>query len=131
MRWRHFYKIKPIDGLEVGDVVEGLEAGIYFDFNAPIVTNPANTEIINNLSTVFFEFEKGIHIYPNPSDGIVNISVGNGMEISKVEVYSITGQKILQQKMTKIDISSFPQGMYFVKIYSAEGAETVKKLIKD
>ncbi|HET8886846.1 MAG TPA: T9SS type A sorting domain-containing protein, partial [Salinimicrobium sp.] len=125
------YKIKPKDDVVVGDIIDG-DAAIYFDFNQPIITNVASTEIVETtMSTDFFNLENSIKIYPNPSNRMVNISAGNGIEIQRIEIYSITGQKLLQQQSENdIDISNFPEGMYFMKIYSVEGNEIVKKLIK-
>ncbi|MFD2434034.1 BspA family leucine-rich repeat surface protein [Mesonia maritima] len=42
------YKIKPKNDVTVGDFIEG-DARIYFDFNAPIITNMTSTEIIDNI----------------------------------------------------------------------------------
>ncbi len=41
------FKIKPKTDIEVGDVFNAV-AGIYFDFNPPIVTNIATTEIVEH-----------------------------------------------------------------------------------
>jgi|GEM_PF-2731043 len=39
------YKIKPVAGIQAGDIMSG-NASIYFDFNLPIITNTVTTEVI-------------------------------------------------------------------------------------
>src|SRR5690606_7744005 len=43
------YKIKPKSNVQVGDVISG-DAAIYFDFNAPIITNMVHTQSVEPLS---------------------------------------------------------------------------------
>lgn len=76
-----------------------------------------------------------ISVYPNPSKGIYNISLGD-INPSSIEVYDLTGKIILNQREAKIsnfetiiDISNVSQGIYFVKI-SADDQSIVKRIIK-
>lgn len=65
-------------------------------------------------------------IFPNPSAGKFTINTPN--TLSKIEVYNVIGEKILEQENSnEIDLSSSPKGMYLVKIY--EGLNTVTKRI--
>ncbi|AXG73005.1 BspA family leucine-rich repeat surface protein [Flavobacterium arcticum] len=43
------YKIKPVADIAVGDIISG-DAEIYFDYNLPIITNDATTEVILPLT---------------------------------------------------------------------------------
>lgn len=124
------YKIKPKEDIAVGDVIEG-NAAIYFDYNEPIITNTVSTEIVETLAVATPEFSQDIQLYPNPTSGMVNLSVAKGMEISKIAVYDITGKRLLVQKNTKaINLENFSAGIYFVTIMGADGAKTRKKVIK-
>ena len=40
------FKIKPKDNVQIGDIIEN-KAYIFFDFNAPIITNTVSTEIVD------------------------------------------------------------------------------------
>jgi surface protein len=42
------YKIKPIAGIAIGDVMDG-DAAIYFDYNLPIITNVASTTVVADI----------------------------------------------------------------------------------
>ena len=53
-------------------------------------------------------------IFPNPSTGVFTI---NAPGENRVELYSIKGENLFQQNFidsTKVDLTTFPKGMYFV-----------------
>jgi hypothetical protein len=55
-------------------------------------------------------------IFPNPSTGVFTI---NAPGENRVEVCSIKGENVLQQNFldtTKVDLTAFPKGMYFILI---------------
>ena len=91
-----------------------------------IYTNPEyNTcdidEVEENLA------ENNISIYPNPAKDFVKILNDNTLNISYVEIFDLTGRKVLNaEKANDIDISSLPEGQYFVKIIGE--TTIVKKL---
>jgi hypothetical protein len=87
------------------------------------------------LSSENFELNN-VFIYPNPSKGIFNISLGN-LQPTGIEVYDLTGKKVYEKKEvtisnfeTKIDLSNVTQGIYFVKIID-NNQSTVKRIIKE
>jgi photosystem II stability/assembly factor-like uncharacterized protein len=91
--------------------------------------------ISGTLSSENFELNN-VFIYPNPSKGIFNISLGN-LQPTGIEVYDLTGKKVYEKKEvtisnfeTKIDLSNVTQGIYFVKIID-NNQSTVKRIIKE
>jgi polyhydroxybutyrate depolymerase len=70
-------------------------------------------DIINSASELI------TRIYPNPSDGIINIET-DYFDNSIVEIYSISGLKLLsislQSNSEGIDVSGLPKGIYFLKV---------------
>ncbi len=66
----------------------------------------------------------GILIWPNPTDGIFNISISKSAEdIQRVEIVNINGQVISQLSQSSgntitMDISGQPAGLYFVRTYT-------------
>ena len=127
-----YFKIKPNAGYAIGDVIEN-SASIYFDFNAPIITNTFQTEFVETLSVTSFE-AVNFTIYPNPAKDEVTIQlVNSNFETGKVNLYNIQGKVILkdiyiQEHASSIDISSLESGLYFVELIIGNTA-TVKKLI--
>ncbi|MBP6039037.1 MAG: T9SS type A sorting domain-containing protein [Flavobacterium sp.] len=91
--------------------------------------------ISGTLSSENFELNN-VFIYPNPSKGMFNISLGN-LQPTGIEVYDLTGKKVYEKKEvtisnfeTKIDLSNVTQGIYFVKIID-NNQSTVKRIIKE
>ena len=75
-------------------------------------------------------------VYPNPSKGIFNISLGD-VQPTAIDVYDLTGKIILSKSAvqssnidTSIDLSNAASGVYFVKI-TADSLTTVKRIIKE
>ena len=122
------YKIKPIADLAVGDVISN-QANIFFDFNAPIITNIVTTQIVV-LGTPEIAFHN-LKLYPNPASEFVNLEFDEVSNLT-VNVFDIQGKLILKNNATtspfKLDVSGLESGMYFVKI-DGNGESITKKLI--
>ena len=128
-----YYKIKPLAGYKVGDIIPNT-AEIYFDFNPAVITNTFNTEFITTLSNTEFNNNE-FSIYPNPANDFVafkfNKSTSNLVDI---EVYDIQGKQIiniekaLKSTSLKLDVSGLSKGMYFVKLDDGN-LRIIKKLL--
>ena len=122
-------KIKSKNNLVSGDMVSK-RADIFFDYNAPIDTGMANT-IFQSLSIPNQEADSSISVYPNPSNGIINIE--SKSILKSIQLFDVQG-RLLQTKLqndTKVnfDISDKSNGVYFVKITSENGIK-IEKIIK-
>lgn len=88
------------------------------------------TGIINNHSSSIFK------IYPNPTDGIIRISIDKSMYGDYIiELYNNIG-RLLQKisiyendNISKVDLSDYPPGIYFIKLH-LKGDVFVHHLIK-
>ena len=71
-----------------------------------------------------------LNIYPNPAKD--ELFITSELLIKKVEVYSITGSLLLSDNNfnEKISVSTLPQGVYMVKVYTNEGL-AVRKIVKE
>ena len=132
------YKIKPKSNLQVGDSIKNF-AAIYFDFNEPVITNTAKTDILLFTGLADQISASKLFVYPNPSSQEINIQVSNtqGKRIN-LEVYNLFGQKVKSLFDGKImsselkqqfDISSLHQGVYLLQ-YNVDGVTKSKKIIK-
>lgn len=75
---------------------------------------------------------EGISIYPNPSNGIVNVSVVKNEEVS-ITVYDMLGQVVLTKiadGTTSIDLTGNGTGMYMVKVSNNNGSIVERVVIK-
>lgn len=124
------FKIKTKSTLVTGNTVTN-NANIYFDYNAPVLTNTASTTF-QALSNVNFVLDNSILISPNPTSSIININCNNN--INSVELYDVQGRllqsKIQNETSVSLDISSQSNGIYFVKINSDKGSK-VEKIVKE
>lgn len=66
-------------------------------------------------------------IYPNPTNGIVNI---DGYEIIEVKVYNVFGQLVKKTNENVIDLSRQNAGLYIIKIQTQLGIIT-KQIIRN
>ncbi|WP_298516933.1 T9SS type A sorting domain-containing protein [uncultured Kordia sp.] len=123
------FKIKPKAGYAIGDIIPA-QAGIYFDFNAPVITNNFLTEFIEPLS-VNELLETQIKIYPNPVTDILYIKLDQS-EVMNLQLVDIHGKQTLNKstegEQIELNISSLKSGIYFLKLNS-DTTQFTKKII--
>jgi hypothetical protein len=77
-----------------------------------------------------------VHVYPNPSSGIVNIEFGNDMSAVIVRWIDMQGQIVSEDKLNggirqrQYDLSSAPKGVYFLQVLSDEGISLHRVVIQ-
>ncbi|MFP9112687.1 BspA family leucine-rich repeat surface protein [Flavobacterium sp. RHBU_3] len=125
------FKIKPVDNVAVGDVING-QASIYFDYNAPIITNMVSTEIVAPTSNTSETIKESmVSVFPNPTDGLVHIKHAEGINVQKISIINLQG-RILMSKVDNdvIDVSGLSPGMYMVSVKTDKGTVTQKLIRK-
>lgn len=65
-------------------------------------------------------------VYPNPANNILNLDV----EVDEATVHNIAGQEVLKAGSKQINISSLPQGLYFIKA-SGSGNQYHARFVKN
>ncbi|MFC2137859.1 MXAN_6640 family putative metalloprotease [Bacteroidota bacterium] len=77
------------------------------------------------------------NIYPNPSSGMVYVSVDNSLNsISAIQIISISGEVILvnsiksNDQLFEIDMTSVEKGMYFLKLIEGNNMRIEKLIIE-
>lgn len=128
--WTYYPSDVTVPGLEVfenGNSLIRLYADVQFSDDNPLV-RPSAIKTGSVLSTGNFETNM-FAIYPNPSNGIINITTSEAVDI---DVIDVTGKTVHQHKSLEdnatIDLSSLPKGAYFIKV-SGENTNTTEKLI--
>ncbi|TDP57994.1 DUF7619 domain-containing protein [Flavobacterium dankookense] len=126
------FKIKTKPTLVLGDTFSN-EASIYFDYNFPIITEPAVTTVAA-LSNQDFDFGSYFALYPNPTKDILNFEVKNEIGIKSIQVYNTLGQIVLvvtnASTTRSIDVASLNAGAYFIKVTTDKGSAN-SKFIKE
>jgi|SRR5690625_12428 len=84
---------------------------------------------INELGVNGFD-KNNIHIYPNPTSGILNIAGGTGLK--SYQLYDLQGRLIQAAELTQpqIDLSKIEKGLYFLQIENQQGIVKNLKVIK-
>ena len=110
------YRISFLDALEEGTEITNT-ANIYFDFNEPIVTNTTLNTLYYPVGLNENMINNNVRIYPNPTNNLVNIEVG---EISEIKIYDTQSRLInsfvISDHSRSLDISEWAAGMYVVKV---------------
>ena len=122
------FKIKTLPTLVLGNSFSNT-ASIYFDFNHPIVTDPAVTTFAV-LKTKDFEFNDYFTLYPNPTSGILSITSKLAIELQSISIYNVLGQMVVSvpnaKGISNVDVSNLSTGNYFIKIVSDKGTSNAK-----
>jgi len=123
------FKIKSNAALSVGDTVSKT-ADIFFDYNAPVVTNVAETTF-QTLGIPENDHIQ-IRIAPNPASSAVSIT--SRAPIEKIELFDTLG-RILEVAYPSaasylLDVSRRPKGIYFIRMATALGVLT-EKIIRE
>ena len=71
-------------------------------------------------------------IFPNPTSGMLNVT--SNEEIDSIEIFNSVGTTVVSNNVagnsSAIDMSKLPNGMYFVRVSTANGIETVKVVLE-
>lgn len=106
-------------------------AYIYFDFNAPIVTNSTYNKIMK-VTSLADNNESVTALYPNPSNGIFTIELTT-KEKQTLQLFDITGNIVLSETIENgkagIDASHLAAGIYNISIKGNNGSVNKKLVI--
>lgn len=124
------FKIKTKPNLVIGDTFTN-KAGIYFDFNFPIITNTTSTTV-QLLGNQDFVFNEAFVLAPNPVKDILSITAKDGLSIQSLHIYNTIGQllEVQTQPDATLNVAHLPKGNYVVKINTNKGT-TATKFVKE
>ncbi|WP_261512964.1 DUF7619 domain-containing protein [Chryseobacterium paludis] len=124
------FKIKTKSNLVIGDSFSNT-AKIYFDYNAPIITNTSTTSVQNTLGTSEINNDKiQFSIYPNPVKDVLFIK--SKENIIKAEIYDIAGRILSSVSVTdnSVNTSELTKGNYIIKLFTKDKS-IMQKFIKN
>jgi hypothetical protein len=130
------YSIKQNPNLPPGTEMRN-SAAIYFDYNAPVITN-------QTLNTIQFPdgineavSEQDLTIYPNPANEELFVNLERIEDAISITICDIQGRVIRKVKTTKgttrqrLETGGFVNGLYFVQVEKANGQTITKKFVKN
>jgi hypothetical protein len=99
-------------------------------------SNESNTADEAAIEVGNSDFNTGIALYPNPTEGNVTITFGSDIKSTTlIQVYSMNGQLLTSVRtqdgdnQTTIDLSDQPNGIYLFHIENESGERVIKKII--
>jgi hypothetical protein len=94
------------------------------------VCNPSRSieASVDDLSQV-----DGINVFPNPTNGLVNIKVG--MKNANVDIFNLVGEKVYStfikdEETATVDLSDYPKGVYIVNITDGVQSQRTKLILQ-
>ncbi|MGR6088098.1 MAG: DUF7619 domain-containing protein [Arcticibacter sp.] len=124
------YRIKPDTNCLPGDVITS-SANIFFDYNPPIATNTAITEVVTVTDVLDWN---NIHwvLYPNPVNDFIHLIHEGGDFPQVLSITNLHGQIVFQKTLNashgqhriSCDVSTWSKGLYHLRI----GEDSIKFL---
>ena len=121
------YEIPVVYGVPTADVLSQIDyyylQGVGFSnlCFSPVSTNELEIEAAN------------IKVYPNPTNGLLNIDLNTLTEDVRIDVFNIVGQQVMStqnaRNLTTLDLSNVSNGVYFVRISNDEAVISKKVIV--
>ena len=67
-----------------------------------------------------------IKVYPVPAENEIFIQADG---FQKAEIYSVTGQKLMESILEKMNVGSLSQGVYLLKVYDRDGNSATQRVV--
>jgi len=97
--------------------------GIEFNPNNDIISRNSTATLGNDD----FSLLQAVKLYPNPASQTLNIELPSNVVMEKAVFYNTLGQVIKESKdATSFDVSSLPNGVNFIKIFTDSGVKQMK-----
>jgi hypothetical protein len=96
-----------------------LEEGVFFSYD------PCSVDAVEETTT-----SSCVNVYPNPTNGMLNIEGQGTMHISVMNVLGQTLQETCSEGNTTLDLSQYESGMYLIRIETESGIEVQKVSIR-
>jgi len=135
------YTIKLNSGLASGTQIRN-HASIYFDYNAPVVTNSTlntiGTAAPQGIKTQSSQNQGSFTIYPNPASKTFNALINSDAAgAADMIISDVTGKSLISKNITlqqgsqtvSTDISKLAPGVYFVSLDQNGKTQTQKLVI--
>jgi aminopeptidase N len=125
------------NGLFMDIVLEHTSDGQQFIIDVPFsvthIVFDIKRDIISKNSQAHFSIPdlglSELTVYPNPTDGMINLNAPNGIEVQKVSLFDLNGKKLLETYgKTQWNLAAFAEGIYLMDIQTNQGT-TQRKIV--
>lgn len=128
------FGLRPEHGLPEGSLLTN-RAGIYFDFNAPIITEYATTSVktVTSINDIASSGQK-ILIYPNPATDLLQIRTEHPVS-GILNIYDLQGRSVYSKRMAEgeqaLHIGQLSPGMYILVFNGKDIYYSAKLIVED
>ncbi len=129
--------ITAVDSAGIDTCVSTYCDSIGFDANGNLVYKGMTGFTINVIdpATIGLEekvLESSLSLYPNPAADKANLSWDASLNVQNVEVYSISGQKLIDFQPTSntAEIKGLESGAYLVRVSSKTASKTLRLIVE-
>ncbi len=111
------------------------KAAIYFDFNAPVITNMVyhtiGTHFVQSVGVDAGQKQSDVKIYPNPAGDqlFIEIPSGAGFLTLRNSQGQLVRNQVITQTITRVGRSNLPAGLYFFTIQDGSKSAIEGKII--
>ncbi len=111
------------------------EAGIYFDFNDPVITNTTTHTVdygFNSNNNI--ENSLGFAVNPNPASDYLTLTINDAtIQNGNYSLTTLQGQEVIKGNFSsqsfEVSLNNISKGVYFILVYDNEGNTGVQKVI--
>lgn len=69
-------------------------------------------------------------VFPNPTNGTLNIQFSDGSEMASAHIYDLQGRIIAAGSISPINLNDIPSGLYILLVTDNNGAKYYQKIVK-
>ncbi|MGZ3861762.1 MAG: T9SS type A sorting domain-containing protein [Bacteroidia bacterium] len=104
-------------------------SGVLFKVNNWDIDNVSFSSPTTSVS--LFNPSQELSVYPNPVSGVLTVNNTNRNSVSLIDVIGKTiYENNAREEKVKIDVSTFPKGIYFLQTHGEEGTTTRKIIVE-
>ncbi len=129
------FTIRPKAGLPLGTRIDN-RAGIYFDFNLPVMTNTASTTLSTPVRIREQAGTNGVTVYPNPmgkGQSIIRVQGKADLKGAEFQLRDVTGKLVAKGRIANgsvaLDRTSLKAGLYSFRITQKGKPASTGKLV--
>ena len=123
-------------------IISGLNSSTDYDFYVRSICGVGDTSLAfgpvstttDSLVGIASNLESLVNIYPNPSEGFINVEFSSFEENNSIELISVRGEVlqtiVMDAKLTTIDARDLPKGVYTLRIINGSEIGYRKVMIK-
>lgn len=132
--WSNFYDAtnSPIDFNEKNNIEIDYFGNLWLCTYSYLYYLNIGTDVGWQLATYKIQNDLGVHLFPNPANQTLNITLSSSEKVEKIEFLDAQG-KVLKEEYFKnqFDVSAFESGIYFLLFLGENEVLKVKKWVKE